>query len=213
MSMSDDSASEASRRDHWRQVYETKAVDAVSWFQDDPATSLSLVDACGLAPPASVIDVGGGASRLVDHLIRRGFDVAVLDIADAALQASKARLGDEAAKVEWLAADITTWRPNRTYDLWHDRAVFHFLTDPAGRAAYLAALKAGLRLGGHVIIAAFAEDGPERCSGLPVQRYSADQLAAALGADFRLVDHRRESHRTPWGSEQVFTWALFRRIG
>jgi len=172
-----------------------------------------MLNALGVKPPASVVDVGGGASSLVDVLVERGFRVTVLDVADAALEVSRQRLGDAASAVNWQTADITQWQPDQRYDVWHDRAVFHFLTDPKDRARYLDALKAGLQPSGAAIFATFAEDGPERCSGLPVQRYSANELAAELGSGFTLVHHARETHHTPWGSDQSFTWAGFRRVG
>lgn len=200
------------RQAHWQGVYETKAADALSWFQPSPAESLRMIDALGIAPPAEIVDVGGGASTLVDELIARGFGVTVLDIADAALAVSRARLGAAAVAVDWQVADVTRWQPDRRYAVWHDRAVFHFLTDAGDRARYLAVLKAGMAPGGAAIFATFAEDGPEQCSGLPVRRYSAESLAAELGSDFSLVHHWHEAHLTPWQSEQSFTWAGFRRL-
>ena len=179
------------RQARWQGVYTTKASDAVSWFQPSPEPSLRMMDALGIKAPASLIDIGGGASTLVDELVARGFKVTVLDIAEAALAVSQERLGETAKAVEWRVADITTWRPDRVYQIWHDRAVFHFLTDARDRARYIAALKAGLAPGGAAIFATFAEDGPERCSGLPVMRYSADALATELGPDFALAHHTR----------------------
>ena len=200
------------RQAHWQGVYTTKHSDAVSWFQRTPEPSLRMIDALGIKAPATLIDVGGGASTLVDELVARGFKVTVLDIAEAALAVSRERLGETAEAVEWQVADITLWRPDRVYDVWHDRAVFHFLTDAGDRERYISAMKAGLAPGGAAIFATFAEDGPERCSGLPVMRYSPESLAAERGPDFALAHHTRETHLTPWGSEQSFTWAGFRRI-
>lgn len=200
------------RQTHWNTVYQTKDPVGVSWHQPDPAFSLALLGECGLAPSDGIIDIGGGASVLVDCLIERGHqDVTVLDIAEAGLAVSKNRLKAQGSAVHWVAADITQWKPARTYQLWHDRAVFHFLTDPADRLAYVDALRAGLAPGGHVLLSTFAPDGPEKCSGLVVARHSAQDLAAALGADFTLLRDMRETHRTPGGSEQRFQWALFRR--
>jgi trans-aconitate methyltransferase len=170
-----------------------------------------MIETLGIVSPARIVDVGGGPSSLVDALVVRGFQVTVLDIAEAALAIARDRLGPDADKVDWQVVDITHWRPGAQYDLWHDRAVFHFLTEAGDRAAYLSALNAGVAPGGAVILATFAEDGPERCTGLPVRRYSADALAAELGSGFHLVRHTRETHQTPWGSEQSFTWAAFRR--
>jgi trans-aconitate methyltransferase len=202
------------RAAHWQQVYATKAADAVSWFQDEPRPSLDAIDRAGLGPETAFIDVGGGASRLVDALIARGWrDLTVLDISAAALAVSKSRLGPAADMATWIAADITAWRPQRSFDLWHDRAVFHFLTEAKDRDAYLAALQAGLRRGGQLIMATFAPDGPERCSGLPVQRYDETTLGRALGEGYELAESWRERHATPWGAEQAFNWCRFVRTG
>lgn len=203
---------EADRRDHWTRVYEDKAPSAVSWFQPEPEPSLRALDRCGATPDLAFVDVGGGASNLVDALLKRGWrDLTVLDIAPSALDAARDRLGPAAEQVTWQVADITAWQPSRQYDVWHDRAVFHFLTEPEQREAYRRALSSGLAPDGLVIIATFALDGPERCSGLPVQRYDAAMLSAELGDGFRLVESWREEHVTPWGSSQAFTWCAFRR--
>ena len=199
------------RKQHWDEVYAQKAEDAVSWFQRSPDISVSLIGSAGLAKTDPILDMGGGASRLVDRLLTEGhLNVTVLDIAAAALQKSRARLGKAAEHVHWLTADITQWQPERRYSLWHDRAVFHFLTEPADRLAYRRALKAGLAPGGIAIIASFAPDGPERCSGLPVQRYSSESLAKELGFAFRLTDSRAEDHVTPAGKLQRFQYSVFR---
>jgi trans-aconitate methyltransferase len=199
-------------QDRWDTTYATKA-DNVSWFQPRPERSLSMIADAARGRPVSVIDIGGGASRLVDGLLAAGHsDIAVLDISGVALERSKVRLAAAAAKVEWIVADITRWRPARTWNIWHDRAVFHFLTDPASQAAYLAALHAGTEAGSCIIMATFAPDGPEKCSGLPVQRYSPRSLADRLGAGFALYAQAGESHPTPFGTTQAFTYAAFRRI-
>ena len=199
------------RKQHWEEAYAQKAEDAVSWFQSNPALSLSLVGSAGLAKTDPILDVGGGASRLVDRLLTEGHrDITVLDIAAAALQKSRARLGKAVDLAQWLTADITQWQPERCYSLWHDRAVFHFFTEPADRLAYRRALKAGLAPGGTAIIASFAPDGPERCSGLPVQRYSPESLSKELGFAFRLTDSRTEDHVTPAGKLQRFQYSVFR---
>ena len=205
-------APEGDRQAHWQQVYETKATDAVSWYQPVPQPSADLLQLAGADAESGIIDIGGGASTLVDWLLDNGFrDVTVLDLSDAALAAARARLGDAASGVSWIAADVTRWRPARLYDVWHDRAAFHFLTDPGDRAAYLHRLRSALRAGGHAIIGTFAPDGPENCSGLPVERYDAKSLAATLGDGFRLVDSCRHDHVTPWGSVQRFHFGTFRR--
>jgi ubiquinone/menaquinone biosynthesis C-methylase UbiE len=201
-----------SRRLHWDNVYTTKRESEVSWFQQNPSVSLDLIAAAGATPASRIIDIGGGASRLVDALVEKGFRaVTVLDVSDAALAVAATRLGSRANEVRWIAADATSWEPQEQYDVWHDRAAFHFLTDEADRTAYVARLTRALRPGGHAIIATFAEDGPERCSGLPVQRHDAASLAGALGPAFELVETRRHAHATPWGSEQRFRFNLFRR--
>lgn len=197
-------------KQHWDEVYARKAEDAVSWFQPRPEASLALIAATGLERHEPIVDVGGGASRLVDHLLAEGHtDVTVLDVAAAALAKSRARLGKAADGVHWIVADITRWQPERRYRLWHDRAVFHFLTDPADRAAYRRALEAGLAPGGQAVIASFALDGPERCSGLPVQRYSPATLAAELGPAFNLLEQLQEEHATPAGKPQRFQYSVF----
>ncbi|MBL8489526.1 MAG: class I SAM-dependent methyltransferase [Rhodocyclaceae bacterium] len=200
------------RTEHWESVYSTRGPHAVSWYQVRPETSLRLIDALGVGRDEAVIDVGGGASNLVDHLIERGFGrLTVLDISAAALVAAKDRLGARAAAVRWLVADIARANPEGPYRLWHDRAVFHFLIEPAERRHYVAAMAAALPPGAHAIIATFAEDGPERCSKLPVRRYSPDRLAAELGAGFTLLESLREVHVTPAGGEQKFVYCCFRR--
>lgn len=200
-------------RAHWDRVWSTKPANTVSWFQAEPEPSLGAIEALGLSSNVPIIDIGGGASRLVDALIGHGFaDVTVLDISDAALAVARERLGDRAARVHWEIGDITGWTPPRSYRVWHDRAVFHFLTEPEQRAGYRRALGAGLAPGGFAVMATFATDGPERCSGLPVQRYDAHGLAAELGPDFHLRRDWRETHRTPGGAAQAFQWCVFERL-
>jgi trans-aconitate methyltransferase len=202
-----------SRTAHWENVYTTKGEREVSWFQESPAPSLELIDRVGANPASDIIDIGGGASRLVDALIERGFSaVSVLDLSEAALAAAKARLGERAARVQWFASDVTRWEPPQFFDIWHDRAAFHFLTEARDRAAYLSRLRRAVRPGGHAIIATFAPDGPERCSGLPVMRYDAAGLARTLGEGFALVEARSHQHTTPWHSVQQFQFSVFRRV-
>lgn len=208
----DDVSAEVDRQAHWQQVYRTKATDAVSWYQPEPRPSADLLELAGATRESGIVDIGGGASTLVDWLVAKGFrDVTVLDLSEAALAAAQARLGEAAAAVRWIAADVTKWRPRRQYDVWHDRAAFHFLTEPGDRAAYVRRLRTALRPGGHAVIGTFAPDGPERCSGLPVERYDAETLSAALGEGFRLVDSCRHEHVTPWGAVQRFHFGTFRR--
>ncbi len=197
---------------HWENVYRTKGERDVSWFQDRPEISLDLIKATDVAPDAAIVDVGGGASRLVDALLDAGFtDLTVLDLSESALAVAKARIGTRGAKVKWIAADVTGWEPSRTYDLWHDRAAFHFLTAAADRAAYAARASRAVRIGGHVIIGTFALDGPERCSGLPVLRHAAGSIGAILGPAFELIESRNNAHQTPSGAVQHFQFSRFRR--
>jgi len=200
-------------QDHWTQVYEDKAPTAVSWYQESPEPSLRALTRFGASTSSSFIDVGGGASNLVDTLLAQGWkDITVLDLAAPALEAANARLGALASKVKWEVADITDWQPPRQFEVWHDRAVFHFLTEPQQREAYRRTLSAGLAPGGLVIMATFALDGPEKCSGLPVQRYDAASLAEEMGDTLLLLDGWREEHVTPWGAKQLFNWCAFRRV-
>jgi SAM-dependent methyltransferase len=204
--------SDESRQSHWQNVYTSKGENQVSWFQETPAPSLELIELAGAGPSSGIIDIGGGASRLADCLVSQGYeDVTVLDLSAAALASARSRMGDRAARVTWIAADVTTWEPSRSYDVWHDRAAFHFLTLAKDQAAYVARLRRALRPGGHAIIGTFAPDGPERCSGLLVSRYDAASLAATLGSGFELIDARRHEHVTPWGATQKFQFSTFRR--
>ena len=200
---------------HWENIYSTRAPDAVSWFQPHAEMSLRLIRNAGAGSPASVIDVGGGASTLVDDLLEAGFpQPTVLDLSGAAIATAQRRLGERASKVTWLEADITRASlPENAYDIWHDRAVFHFLTDPADRAAYVRTVLHAVKPGGHVIVATFAEDGPLKCSGLPIVRYSADALHAQFGAPFELIAHEKEAHQTPGGAVQRFVYCFCRRLG
>lgn len=204
---------QSDRKDHWTRVYDDKAATAVSWYQETPEPSLRALERFGASQTSAFIDIGGGASNLVDALLEHGWrDLTVLDLAAPALEAAKQRIGALADKIEWIVADVTDWQPRRHYDVWHDRAVFHFLTEAEQRDAYRSALLAGLAPAGLVIIATFALDGPEKCSGLPVQRYDAAGLAKELGDALQLVDAWREEHVTPWGAKQQFTWCAFRRV-
>jgi SAM-dependent methyltransferase len=206
--------SDANRQAHWENVYTTKSEKEVSWFQETPAPSLELIALTRLPEDAAIIDIGGGASRLVDDLLARKFRrLTVLDLSGAALAAAKERLGESGAEVQWVIADVTKWEPEQTYDLWHDRAAFHFLTDLADQSAYVDRIKRAVKPGGYVIIGTFAPDGPERCSGLPIVRHDATTLAKILGSDFVLTDTRRHDHATPWGAVQRFQFSTFRRAG
>lgn len=199
-------------RSHWDSTYSSKAETAVSWFQPGQSLSFELIRAATPTREASIIDIGGGASRLTDDLLAAGYgDLTVLDISEVALSRTKQRLAHAADKVTWIVADITQWQPSRTWDIWHDRAVFHFLTDAMTQDAYIAALKRATKPGSTIILSTFALTGPEKCSGLPVQRYSADTLAHRLGPDFVPYTKRMEQHHTPFGTTQDFIYAGFHR--
>lgn len=197
---------------HWESVYTEKEEAAVSWFQQRPTIPLQLIASTGVERGARIVDIGGGASRLVDALLDAGYhELTVLDIASAALAKSRERLGARAESVRWIASDLKSWTPESSYDVWHDRAVFHFMVTPEDRAAYLSVLKLALRYGGHAIIATFASNGPERCSGLPIQRYEPAELAEMLGSDFSLAEEMREEHLTPAKKVQAFQYSRFLR--
>lgn len=201
------------RRDHWEQVYSTRQAEKLGWYRPRLDTSLSWIMELDLDKDAALIDVGGGASTLVDDLIDAGFEsLTVLDVADSALNAAKKRLGRQSDLVMWLPVDITAYPlPKKRFALWHDRAAFHFLTETTEQDAYCRNLEKALLPGGHVIIATFAPEAPPRCSGMPVQRYDEEQLARRLGDAFTPVRQQREMHITPAGVEQQFLYAEFRR--
>jgi ubiquinone/menaquinone biosynthesis C-methylase UbiE len=200
--------------EHWQRVWTSRSPEEMSWFEAEPTTSLELIGSLALPRESRIVDVGGGASTLVDGLVGLGFThVTIVDIAEAALDAARRRLGPLGAGVTWLAADARHLSLPEPVDLWHDRAVFHFLTSAADQQAYLAALRGALRSGGHVLIATFGSNGPERCSGLPVQRYDAHQLGGRLGDGFELGHTVERVHTTPSGTRQAFTYGLFRRTG
>lgn len=200
------------RQGYWQRTYQAKAEHEVSWTQDSPEPSLTIVSAVAASLSSPIIDIGGGASHLVDFLVDRGYsNVSVLDLSSTALAMAQARLRGRAEAVDWIVADITTWMPAAQYEVWHDRATFHFMVTDADRSAYLIRLRQALALGGHAIIATFALDGPERCSGLPVMRYDSARLADSLGPEFILVSSRPHLHHTPWGARQSFQFSVFRR--
>lgn len=200
------------RQAHWQNVYQTKGERQVSWFQESPEISLDLIRAIGVSPDGSIIDIGGGASRLVDALVDAGYHSGTVpDLSERALATSRARLGVRGAGVHWVVADVTTWQPLQTYNVWHDRAAFHFLTDPDDQVTYAECVRKAVPPGGHVIIGTFALDGPERCSGLPVVRHDAVSLGQILGGSFALVESRRHDHQTPGGAIQRFQFSRFQR--
>lgn len=200
---------------HWEQIYTNKAAGEVSWFQPHATCSLELIGEAHLSKDAPIIDVGGGASTLVDDLLADGYDnLTVLDLSPTALAAARSRLGARAASVHWLEVDLLDAAlAAQAYQLWHDRAVFHFLTTAEERRAYVDAVRRALTPGGFVVIATFAQDGPSQCSGLPAMRYTAEALHAEFGEPFQLLRHTRETHRTPGGNEQKFIYCLLRLRG
>ena len=203
-----------SRKQHWEHVYETKGPTELSWFQAVPSTSMALIQATGVPTEAPIIDVGAGVSSLVDELQNSGYsNITVLDIANAAIVVARARLGDAASAVKWVSADVLEWVPKGRYYIWHDRAVFHFLVDEASAKSYLNTMRAALVPGGYFILATFGPEGPERCSGLAVQRYSIDMLTGLLGRDFELQSHELEDHTTPTGNVQQFLYSCWKMTG
>lgn len=199
-----------SAKSHWEEVYRTKAPEQVSWYRPHLDVSLSLIAKAAPDRRSALIDVGGGEATLVDDLVAQGYsDVSVLDVSEAAIEVAKARLGEEAKAVSWIVGDITSCElPINRYDLWHDRAVFHFLTDVAQRKAYVRQVARAVKPGGHVIVATFGPDGPEKCSGLDIVRYDSDGLHGEFGARFQLLEHLTEVHETPWGSPQQFLYCF-----
>ena len=198
---------------HWENIYDTKRLEEVSWFQPKPTTSLALIEMLNLSEAAKIIDIGGGDSLLVDNLLAHGFkDISVLDISKKALQRAQHRLDDEnSTKVTWIEADISNYLPNEIYDIWHDRAVFHFLTNPESVAHYVAISSAHIKKGGYLIVATFSEDGPHKCSGLTIQQYNEESLPAVFAENFETERVFKEIHITPTGNEQSFVFAVLRR--
>jgi SAM-dependent methyltransferase len=197
-------------KEHWDSIYQSKSEEEMSWTQPEPLMSLKLIgEACS---SGRVIDVGGGTSLLAERLVDRGYKVAVVDIAEAAIERNRKRLGAKAGQIQWITADVTAGPGLETFDVWHDRAVFHFLTDPDDRAAYERLLLRSVSVGGHAVIGSFALDGPEKCSGLDVRRYDGPMLAEELGPQFALLKSEPEMHMTPWGKQQSFQFSLFKRV-
>jgi SAM-dependent methyltransferase len=201
------------RKNHWEAVFADKPSEELAWYQPHLQLSLELTQATDLPEDASILDVGGGDSTLVDDLLAAGFsNLSVLDISTNAIQRNQRRLEQRASRVTWIEGDITQVDlPAGAYHLWHDRATFHYLTDPLERGLYVLAARRALASGGYLIIATFSLDGPEKCSGLPVMRYNSHTLSRELGSHFALLQSRPEIHRTPWGEEQLFQYSLFRK--
>ena len=206
-------AKELDRKSHWESVYSSKSAQETSWYQLEPRLSLDLIEKTGIDKGQAIIDVGGGASVLVDFLLKLGYsDLTVMDISAAALQQARQRLDQKASAVDWIEADATEFVPRKTFELWHDRAAFHFLTEKEDRVRYLHALNRSLKSGGWVIMAAFAPDGPEKCSGLHIVQYDAAKMAKALGEMYRLERQKNEMHVTPAGHQQSFGFYCFRKM-
>ena len=201
------------RQHHWDDVYTRKTTQELTWYQPHAANSLRLIRQSGIGKDAAIIDVGGGASTLVDDLLHEGYTkLTVLDVSPTGLAASRERLGESASRVKWIEADITVVAlPEQAFDLWHDRALFHFLTDPNDRTAYVVAMRRAVKTGGSVVLATFAESGPKKCSGLEIVRYRPETLQAELGNAFVLREHFAEDHRTPGGATQPFLYCLFQK--
>jgi SAM-dependent methyltransferase len=200
------------RRAHWERVYSKKASSELSWFEPSPETSMRFIEAAGLGRDARILDVGGGTSTLVDQLLGLGYrNIGVLDLSAAALGQCRERLGPRASEVEWFECDVTEFKSQRQWDLWHDRAVLHFLTEPGDVEAYRTALLTALSDRGQAVIATFGPQGPTRCSGLNVRRYDIHSLQEIVGPDMQLVDHRLQDHLTPSGLAQQFLFCRFRR--
>jgi SAM-dependent methyltransferase len=199
------------RARHWDDAYRNKGSEGASWYQPEPVTSLELIRLLDVPPSEAVIDIGGGTSFLVDRLVESGLsDLSVLDVSEVALEEARGRLKNQ-PNVTFIQHDVLTWRPSRRFGVWHDRAVFHFLTDEEDQSRYLATMSESLEPDGGVVLGTFAEDGPERCSGLPVARYSLTELAGLLGPGFAAVTTRREIHYTPSGATQPFSWVAAKR--
>lgn len=197
-------------KDHWEKIYQEKNPKEVSWTQEKPKGSLDLIHELELPKDASIIDIGGGDSKLVDFLLEEGFkDLSVLDLSAKALEKAKKRLGDRAERVEWIVSDVTEFVPSRSYELWHDRATFHFLTDPASIQRYVELVERAVNL--YMLIGTFSDNGPEQCSGLPVEQYDEEKIEQTFSNGFQILKHWRETHKTPQGAEQEFIFAAFQR--
>ena len=204
-----------SQREHWEDLYRKKGPGEVSWYRPHLDRSLAFLDRAGLSTDAAILDVGGGASTLVDDLLERGFhDVTVVDLSEHAILQAKERLGPSGERVRWIVGDVTEVElPEHRFDFWHDRAVFHFLTDEKTRTKYVAQVRRALKPNGHIVVATFGPEGPEKCSGLPVVRYTAEGIHDQFGGEFRHAGSDREVHSTPWGTEQEFVYCYCRMPG
>jgi hypothetical protein len=198
---------------HWETVYSTRGARGVSWYQPVAEVSIALIEELRIPHEAAIVDIGGGASKLAGQLVSQGFvDVTVLDVSTRAMDLARAELGPDATRVHWIEQDLLTWSPRRRYDLWHDRAVFHFLVEPTRRERYTKTMRSAVRMGGTAVIGTFATDGPKSCSGLPVVRYDSADLAGQFGGGFVMLSTRSEEHKTPAGRGQPYTWVALERI-
>ncbi|MCV9387546.1 class I SAM-dependent methyltransferase [Reichenbachiella ulvae] len=204
---------EQERKKHWEDIYHTKSLNEVSWYQPIPQTSLELIAACQLPKDAKIIDVGGGDGFLVDHLLDNGYlDLTVLDISKAAIDRAKQRLGDRADQVQWIVADASSFTPDQSYDLWHDRAAFHFLTQKNDIDHYLKSLSKGLSSGAYLILGTFSENGPKKCSGIEIKQYSALSMQELLKDQFEVIKTMNVDHPTPFDTVQNFTFGSFKKL-
>ena len=202
---------QSSRKDHWESIYERKGTKEVSWFQESPKISLELMKSFKLAKSAGIIDIGGGDSFFVDHLLELGFsDITVLDISEKAIARAKRRLGEKAERVDWIICNVSEFKPTRSYDLWHDRAAFHFLITEAEVNNYIKIISQTIRPGGYFILGTFSENGPEKCSGLPIRQYSEDKMKTLLGNEFERIRCLESEHHTPSGYIQNFIFCGFK---
>ena len=201
-----------SKRKHWETIYNTKKLQEVSWYQLVPATSLDFIKETGISKDAAIIDVGGGDSFLVDHLLSLGFtNISVLDISGKALERARHRLGSKAQKVTWIESDITTFKPKEKYDLWHDRAAFHFLNEPEDILKYMQVLEAAIKPNGFLMIGTFSENGPAKCSGIEIKQYAVEELKAIVPSSFLFLEGENIEHPTPTGNIQDFTFCKFQK--
>jgi len=199
-------------KSHWENIYSKKEFEETSWFQEKPEISLNIIQSLGLSKKASIIDVGSGNSYLIDHLLELGYEnVSVLDISETALEKAKTRLGAKAQNVEWISSDITKYTFEKTYEVWHDRAAFHFLTENKQVENYIFKLKNSLKSGGYFILGVFSEDGPDKCSDIEVKKYTSDEMKQLFEKDFEIVRLENIDHKTPWDAVQSFTFGLFRK--
>lgn len=201
------------RKKHWEEIYQTKQLESCSWYQPSPFTSISLIEDGGIPLSSKIIDVGGGDSFLVDHLLDKGYtDITVLDISEAAIQRAKQRIGNRAAKATWIVSDVTRFKPSEKYDVWHDRAAFHFLTDPVDIGKYVELVEASIAPGGKLIVGTFSETGPKKCSGIEIKQYSKEELASVFSKGFTKNSCLNVDHATPSNTVQNFTFCSFKRI-